>query len=241
MDRVRNYAFCKSGKVMRGEFTCFYVQPGTGKIIVEHVCKRYNFELFTQGFLSSRLLWLLRSVIWVSVFAPGLWSAIWVSFFHSRSVVRVTFQSLGMSVFWVKNESVWSVMTTCNGISGTGGGVESLTMPPARDPPFKALFQLQRPHFYFSKIFAFSSPVFADFDLISAPEIQILAKICSGDASYQFQVKRSVQIGPESTFENLSSMPHTYPKFFWVQPPSQARQDHKILKFYISYWNLFYW
>ena len=24
--------------------------------------------------------------------------------FHSRSVVRVTFQSLGMSVFWVKNE-----------------------------------------------------------------------------------------------------------------------------------------
>ena len=39
-----------------------------------------------------------------------------VSFFHGRSVVRVTFQSLGMSVFWVKNESVWSVMTTCNGI-----------------------------------------------------------------------------------------------------------------------------
>ena len=46
----------------------------------------------------------LRSVIWVSLFAPGLWSAIWVSFLHSRSVVRVTFQSLGMSVFWVKNE-----------------------------------------------------------------------------------------------------------------------------------------
>ena len=43
-------------------------------------------------------------------------SYIWVSFFHSRSMVRVTFQSLGMSVFWVKNESVWSVMTTCNGI-----------------------------------------------------------------------------------------------------------------------------
>ena len=35
------------------------------------------------------LLCLLRSVIWVSLFAPGLWSAIWVSFFHSRSVVRV--------------------------------------------------------------------------------------------------------------------------------------------------------
>ena len=62
------------------------------------------------------LLWLLRSVIRVSLFAPDLWSVIWVSFFHSRSVVRVTFQSLGMSVFWVKNESVWSVMTTCNGI-----------------------------------------------------------------------------------------------------------------------------
>ena len=27
-----------------------------------------------------------------------------------------SFQSLGISVFWVKNESVWSVMTTCNGI-----------------------------------------------------------------------------------------------------------------------------
>ena len=77
-----------------------------------------------QGFVQGKLtvchgmdrVLLLRSVIWVSLFAPGLWSAIWVSFFHSRSVVRVTFQSLGMSVFWVKNESVWSVMTTCNGI-----------------------------------------------------------------------------------------------------------------------------
>ena len=66
--------------------------------------------------ISEKGMWLLRSVIWVSLFAPGLWSAIWVSFFHSRSVVRVTFQSLGMSVFWVKNESVWSVMTTCNGM-----------------------------------------------------------------------------------------------------------------------------
>ena len=58
----------------------------------------------------------INIIILLSLFAPGLWSAIWVSFFHSRSVVRVTFQSLVMSVFWVKNESVWSVMTTCNGI-----------------------------------------------------------------------------------------------------------------------------
>ena len=54
------------------------------------------------------LLWLLRSVFWVSLFAPGLWSAIWVSFFHSRSVVRDTFQSLVMSVFWVKKVFFWS-------------------------------------------------------------------------------------------------------------------------------------
>ena len=78
----------------------------TGKIIVEQMCvKGITLSFSPRAFYPQwkGLLWLLRSVIWVSLFAPGLWSAIWVSFFHSRSVVRDTFQSLGMSVFWVKN------------------------------------------------------------------------------------------------------------------------------------------
>ena len=83
-----------------------------------HVCKRYNFELFTQGFLSS----VKRVIVAFKVGDLGIFVctrtvvSYMVSFFHSRLVIRVTFQSLGMSVFWVKNESVWSVMTTCNGI-----------------------------------------------------------------------------------------------------------------------------
>ena len=34
----------------------------------------------------------IRSVIWVYLLWPRLWSATWVSFFHSRSVTWVTFQ-----------------------------------------------------------------------------------------------------------------------------------------------------
>ena len=71
-----------------------------------HLCKRYNFELFTQGFLSS----VKRVIVAFKVGDLGIFVCTravvsymdWVSFFHSRSVVRITFQSLGMSVFWVK-------------------------------------------------------------------------------------------------------------------------------------------
>ena len=59
---------------------------------------------------------LQSSVIWVSLFAPGLWSAIWVSFFSQQVSGKGYLSVLGHVSVWVKNESVWSVMTTCNGI-----------------------------------------------------------------------------------------------------------------------------
>ena len=82
------------------------------------LCKMYKFELFTQDFLSS----VKRVIVAFKVGDLGIFVCIRAVvsymgiFFYRRSVVRVTFQYMGMSVFWVKNESVWSVMTTCIGI-----------------------------------------------------------------------------------------------------------------------------
>ena len=53
---------------------------------------------------------------------------------------------------------------------GSEGGALTLEgsagMYPPYDPPFQALFQLQRPNFYFSKKFVFSSPILAEFQLL---------------------------------------------------------------------------
>ena len=68
----------------------------------------------------------------------------------------------------------------------------------AGDPPFQALFQLQRHHLCFLGEKKISSPIIADFYLISAPETQISAKICSGDPSF-------ISSG-NTSFENLCTL-----------------------------------
>ena len=92
-------------------------------------------------------------------------------------------------------------------------------MPPSRllfsghffssgNPLFQALFQFQRPHFYFSKNFAFSSPIFslilAKFQLLR--HTQTYSKNLFGRP--QFQAKKSVP----GTLLMKTWAAHTYKK-----------------------------
>ena len=96
----------------------------------------------------------------------------------------------------------------------------------SRDPPFQALFQLQRTHFNFlKKILHFKTNFWLILTKFVVPETLILAKICSRDPS--FKPKTSV-------LENLfleTWAAHTYPNICLLPPPGvhPARTLHKLI------------
>ena len=90
----------------------------------------------------------------------------------------------------------------------------SMGMCRPQDPAFQALFQLQRPYFYFlKKIFALLSPIFADFWL----NFSSRDKNFSGNSfpRSQFQAKESV---PETLLLKTWAA-HIYRKFFSSNSP----------------------
>ena len=76
---------------------------------------RYHFQI--SNIISEKGYWSghVRSAIWVYLFESGC-GQLYGYQFSLQVSGKGTFQPLGMSAFWVKNESVWPVMTTYNGI-----------------------------------------------------------------------------------------------------------------------------
>ena len=112
----------------------------------------------------------------------------------------------------------------------------------SRNPPFQALFQLQRPHFQFLKNLAFQDQFLLILTKLLAPETQLLATFYSGDPSFKQKNKfrrpyfwKPGQYTPTQIFVDKSP-----PRFNYIgsnvvpYPTWWARRAHQVRKSKIS-------